>query len=236
MKKEREEIFRLFLNCDRLKFSDIEKALKIRSNMVSYHIEQMQKEQLLEKKGEYYFLTAGAEKYIPIFSHVTGEGLGPLPVMLVAVVHGTKTKSKTNSKILLIKRNKRPYKNYWSMIGGKMMHSEGFEDAALRMVKDKTGIDARFFSMNSVFHERVEDDGVIKHSFILFFAKVIVQGMQFKESAHGELMWFNLENIEKNEIIPSDLWLIKHKLESRIDVKSALMDEKEGKLKGFRII
>jgi hypothetical protein len=104
------------------------------------------------------------------------------------------------------------------------------------MVKDKTGIDARFFSMNSVFHERVEDDGVIKHSFILFFAKVIVQGMQFKESAHGELMWFNLENIEKNEIIPSDLWLIKHKLESRIDVKSALMDEKEGKLKGFRII
>ena len=68
MKKEREEIFRLFLNCDRLKFSDIEKALKIRSNMVSYHIEQMQKEKLLEKKGEYYFLTAGADKYSDIFS------------------------------------------------------------------------------------------------------------------------------------------------------------------------
>ena len=48
-KKEREEIFKLFTENRRLKFSEIEKNIKIRSNMVSYHLEQMQKEGLLQR-------------------------------------------------------------------------------------------------------------------------------------------------------------------------------------------
>ena len=44
VKKEREEIFRLFLERTKLKFSEIERLTGIRSNMVSYHIEKMQKE------------------------------------------------------------------------------------------------------------------------------------------------------------------------------------------------
>ena len=226
VKKEREAIFKLFLNNDRLKFSDIEKALTIRSNMVAYHLKEMEKEGLLRKDTEYYVLTKNAEKYIPIFSHVIGQDLSPLPVVLVAVMH--------NNKILLIKRNKRPYKDYWSMIGGKMRLEEGFEEASLRLVKDKTGLDGDFVSINSILHERVHED-TVKHSFILFFTKVKAKNIYFKEKEHGILKWFNPNKLDKDEVIPSDYWLIKHKLEKKVDMIIAHMKDKEGTLQDFKV-
>lgn len=228
VKKERELIFKLFLNQDRLKFNEIEKQIKIRSNMVSYHLDKMQKEGILVKKGEFYHLTKNSEKYIPIFSHLVGEELSPLPVILVAVMN--------KNKILMIKRNKRPYKNYWSMIGGKMLMEETFSSASLRQVKEKTHLDSKFISINSVLHERVEGENMIKHSFILFFTKVDTKDVAFKETNHGRLKWFTLKQLEKESVIPSDFWLMKNRLHSTIDVKDASMNEKEGQLDSFRII
>ena len=237
VKSEREKIFELFRDCDRLKFNEIEKSLKIRSNMVSYHIEQMQKEGLLEKRAEYYHLTPYAEKYIPIFSHITGKELSPLPVVLVAIMDG--------NKILLLYRNIRPYKGYWSLIGGKMLLEEDMEESSLRLVKEKTGLDCKFVSMNSIIHERVTSKSVVKHGFLLFFTKVSVpksfsKGRTIKESSHGELKWFNVKdilknNIQKNNIIPSDLWLMKNKLDSKAEIKNVIMDETEGKITTFSI-
>ena len=71
----------------------------------------------------------------------------------------------------------------------------------------------------------------------MFFSKVITKEKEFEESYHGELKWFNLKNIGENEkIIPSDLWLIKNKLNSRLDVCNATMLEKNGNLSRFKIL
>ena len=85
-------------------------------------------------------------------------------------------------------------------------------------------------------HERVEGEEIIKHSFILFFTKVLTDKLEFRESEHGELKWFDLKEIENQKVIPSDLWLIKNKIDSEIDVKSAYMDENKGELNSFRFI
>ncbi len=228
VKKEREQIFKLFLENDKLKFNKIEKALKIRSNMVSYHLEKMQEEGLVEKKGFYYYLTKKAERYLPIIPHIIGKELSPLPVVLVALIN--------NDKILLIKRRIRPYKDYWSLIGGKMLLEESFKEASIRLIKQKTGINAEFESINSVLHERVEGDEIIKHSFILFFTKMRTKETKFKESEYGKLKWFNTGEVDKEKIIPSDLWLIKNKLNAKIDVKSAHMSENQGELESFKFI
>jgi ADP-ribose pyrophosphatase YjhB (NUDIX family) len=227
VKKERELIFKLFTEHTKLKFNEIEKALKIRSNMVSYHLEQMQKEGLLEKKDDYYYLTKEAEKYLPIVPHIIGEGLSPLPVVLIALMNG--------NKILLIKRSNRPYKGYWSMMGGKILLEESFEEASKRVVKKKSNLDADYISLNNVMHERVEGDDMIKHSFILFFTKMQTENTDFRKTDYGELQWFDLEEIDKLKIIPSDKWLIKNKLDSTIDVKEIDMKEKEGELNSFDI-
>ncbi|MCK5321177.1 NUDIX domain-containing protein, partial [Candidatus Pacearchaeota archaeon] len=160
VKKEREQIFKLFLKSFKLKFNEIEKETGIRSNMVSYHLEIMQKEGLLEKRKGYYLLTKNAERYMPIFSNLIGKELSALPVILIALIN--------KNKILLMKRIRRPYKNYWSLIGGKMLLEEDFETASLRLVKEKTNLDCEYASLNSVLHERVQENKIVKHSFILF--------------------------------------------------------------------
>jgi ADP-ribose pyrophosphatase YjhB (NUDIX family)/predicted DNA-binding transcriptional regulator len=228
VKKEREQIFRLFLENTKLKFSEIEKALKIRSNMVSYHLEKMQEEGLLKKEDDFYYLTKKAERYLPIIKHVIGEELGPVPVVLVALIN--------KDKILLIKRNKRPYQDYWSAIGGKMRMEESFEDAAKRVVKEKTCIDAGFDNICNILYEQVEGEDIIKHSFIHFFIKMNSKDVDFKVSEHGELKWFKIKDLDKEKVIPSDLWLIKNKLDSRAEVIESVMQENKGKLVDFMVL
>ncbi len=224
MKKERESIFKLFVKNEKLKFNEIEKALKIRSNMVSYHLEQMRKDGMIEKINDYYLLTSGGEKYLPMLSHIVGEDLSPLPVVLAAIVN--------NGKILLIKRNKRPYKNYWSMIGGKILLDETIQDACVRIVKKKTNLNPKFVSTNSVLHERVIDD-TVKHGFILFFTKVIVDDLDLNKSDYGDLEWFNIDEIDNLKIIPSDKWLLENKFDSSVDIISTTMNSD---LKDFKIL
>jgi ADP-ribose pyrophosphatase YjhB (NUDIX family) len=226
-KKEREKIFSLFLDNTKLKFSQIEKSIKLRSNLVAYHLEKLQKENLIEKKGSYYYLTKQAEKYLPVIPHILGKELSPLPVILVALLN--------KDKILLLKRNNRPYKNYWGLLGGKILLEENFKKACIRKVKEESSIDCKFISLNAVLHEQVNSDDVVKHSFILFFTKARTSSLDFKESPQGKLKWFSLTDLDKEKIIPSDLWLIKNKLNSKIDVKSASMKESNNKL-SFKIV
>ncbi|MBS3168514.1 NUDIX domain-containing protein [Candidatus Woesearchaeota archaeon] len=225
IKKEREQIFRLFLDNDKLKFNEIEKFLGIRSNMVSYHLEKMLQECLLEKKGDYYVLTKNAEKYIPVFSNITGESMSPLAVVLVAVVN--------KDKILLIKRNNRPYKDYWGLIGGKILFGENFERASERLTSIRSKLDCSFVSVNSVLHEHVKNGDEIIHDFMLFFTKVRSKGLNFVDGKYGKLKWFNIKDISKVKIIPSDKWLIVNKLNSKVKIKEGFMKESNGRLSRF---
>jgi len=182
------------------------------------------------KKGEYYHLTEHAEKYIPIFSDIFGMDVGPLPVVLVAVVN------KKQDKILLVKRNKRPYKNYWSMIGGKILLHEDFKEASIRKVKEKTGKDSVFISLNDMMHERIEGSGMVKHSFILLFTKVVVRDNIFKETHAGELRWFSIDKLDPSIIIPSDYYLIKKSLNKKHGMKSLYMHEKDGLIEKYKFL
>ncbi|MGV8171932.1 MAG: NUDIX domain-containing protein [Candidatus Woesearchaeota archaeon] len=229
-KKERAEIFKLFLENDRLKFSEIEKYLKIRSNMVSYHLTSMIEDGILIKKGEYYHLTEHAEKYIPLFSDIFGTDVGPLPVILIAVMN------RKQDRILLVKRNKRPYKNYWSMIGGKILLHEDFREASVRKVKEKTGLDSEFVSLNDIMHERVASSGIVKHSFILLFTKVSVKDTNFKNTAAGELKWFPIKKLDLKTTIPSDYFLIQKSLDKKYNMKLLYMHEKDGKIEEHKFL
>ncbi|MBU1850722.1 MAG: hypothetical protein KKH40_08390, partial [Nanoarchaeota archaeon] len=79
-------------------------------------------------------------------------------------------------------------------------------------------------------HEKVKEEKTVKHSFILFFTKVKVEEENFKETKAGKLQWFNIEEIEEDKVIPSDMWLIKNKLNSKINVISAEIRDEKGKL------
>jgi len=137
-KKERYEIFSLFVNKNKLRFNEIEKQIKVRSNILAYHLDQMINDGLLIKIENEYQLTIDSEKYIPIFRHILNNSHTPLPVVLIVLLNN-------ENQILLLKRNIRPYKNYWGLIGGKIKFEENYKDASIRLIKQKTNV---FSSMN----------------------------------------------------------------------------------------
>ena len=63
-----------------------------------------------------------------------------------------------------------------------------------------------------------------------------VKNQEFKQSEHGELKWFKIKDLSKEKIIPSDTWLIKNKLNSKIDVADSVMKENKGELREFRVL
>jgi ADP-ribose pyrophosphatase YjhB (NUDIX family) len=204
---EREKIFSLFLDSYKLKFNEIEKKLKTRSNKLAYHLEQMQKEGLLQKQGEYYSLTREGEIHIPNFE----KDKTPLPVILVAPMH--------RGKVLLVKRPQRPYKDYWGFPGGRMLAHETVKEACERKLRE-ANIQGSYESLNAIAHEFVKDED-FKHSFLLFFTKAKVK------SSEGN--WFSLKKLPER-MIPSDKWLIKNKLNARTKMPSFTIHDRDGEL------
>ena len=225
-KKEREDIFALFVKNHKLKFNEIEKQMEIRSNHLSYHLNKLVEDDILVKEDEYYVLTKEAEKMIPFFAHITGKEQGPLSIVAAASVN--------KNKICLLKREKRPYKGYWGVIGGKLQLPESLKDTALREAKEETNLDCSFDKVCAVIHERVVDDGLYKVALVIFLVKLTTDQTNFKADEEGELEWFDLDNLPE-KIIPSDKLMITELLDKDFSYVSLIMEDKDGELVSMKV-
>jgi len=220
------KIFELFLRSKRLRFSNIEKALSIKTNVLAYHLNSMIKEGMLLKDGDDYLLTTHGEKLLPFFAHITQQLTGGcLPVVLAAIVK--------NNKILLLKRKNRPYKGYWGMPGGKLHLEESIEECTVREVKEETGLDCTFSHIAAIVHERVKESDTYTHAFLLFFAVVKTKTDKIKESDEGKIEWFPLKSLQPGRIIPSNYQMIKNHLKEIAHINCVIIEEKEEKIIKF---
>ena len=178
------KILELFLCNNKLKFSEIEKSLKVRSNKLSYHLKNLVKKNILTKKQDCYELSETAEHLIPYLS----DKRAVLPVVLVHI--GNKKEA------FLFVRNKKPFKGMLSLPGGRLLVNESIKHAAERIMKEKFNVKSDFKKIVSVSLEHVKKQNII-HSFLLILV-----------SASANL---DLTNVNKNKskIIPSDYKLIK---------------------------
>jgi ADP-ribose pyrophosphatase YjhB (NUDIX family) len=223
---DRERIFSLFAFNRELKFGMIEKELGISSNQLSYHLSKMVEEGILVKTGDAYTLTHIGESMIPALNQITGREQGLITIVAAAVMRG--------DRICLLKRKKRPYQGYWSLPGGKMRLQESLKDAAIREVREETGLDCHFDDLCSVVHERVRDGGVFKHAFVIFFCRLNANGSVLQTSDEGDIAWFDVSELPE-KIIPSDRLMIEKLLNGSLTCKEVLMDDSEGTLSRFRV-
>src|SRR3989339_596544 len=86
-----EKILSAFLYNKKLKFSEIEKSVKTRSNKLAYHIKKLENQGILIKEKEFYSLSEFAQKIIPYLSSKQSA----LPVILIAM----KEKFSINAKL-----------------------------------------------------------------------------------------------------------------------------------------
>ncbi|MDD5700312.1 MAG: hypothetical protein PHH00_03970 [Candidatus Nanoarchaeia archaeon] len=200
-----EKILQLFTRSHKLKFSDIEKSLSIRSNKLNYHLQNLIKKGIINKTDSKYHLTETSENLIPYLS----AKKSPLPIILIHLG--------TNRSAFLYQRAKRPYKDFLSLPGGRMLLGESLQESVKRIMKEKCNMNAKLSKIHSLSIEHIKKSNKIIHSFILFFVSA------------KPLSKITLTDLKKSKrkIIKSDYLLLKNDLKKEIRVSSIISSIKD---------
>jgi len=192
------KILELFLYNNKLKFSEIEKQSKIRSNKLSYYLKKLIKEKILEKQGEFYKLSETSETLIPYLSNKKN-------VLSIILIH-----LGNNKKAFLYSKQKRPYQNKLSLPGGRILLGENLNNSVKRIMKEKHNINAKLKTIHSVSLEHLRKNKKIIHSYFLIFITA---------STKDKIRFSDIEK-NKSKIISSDYKLIKNNLNKKIKIQN----------------
>lgn len=135
-----------------------------------------------------------------------------------------------DNKILLIKRVTPPYTGFWSLPGGKIEFGEHPEQTALREIKEETNLDCEFQGFKGIASEIVHNkDDKIAH-FMIYVCKLKPLHTNIQSKKEGELQWFDMDKLEKEKIIPSDLLMIKEFIlkDNKFDLHKIKVTEEDG--------
>lgn len=97
-------------------------------------------------------------------------------------------------KLLVIKRGLEPLKGCWSLVGGFIGENESSENAAVRVLKDLTGLDGLYMEQLHGFSEP-DRDTVERTISIAYFALIDIQkyNQQINEDYHPA--WFSINHL-----------------------------------------
>jgi 8-oxo-dGTP diphosphatase len=99
-------------------------------------------------------------------------------------------------KILLIKRNTKPFVGYWALPGGRMDPGETIEKTIVRECKEETGLDVAVVRKVGEYVERgVKDDIEYEYYPTCFVVNVVGGEMKRQESEIQEIQLFTLSGL-----------------------------------------
>ena len=141
------------------------------------------------------------------------------------IVLGTLVAVVEKGKILLIHRSKEPYKDFWSLPGGKIEFGEHPEETAKRELFEETGIKGEVEAVRGIVNEIVYENKEAEQHFILFVIQIKPETTEFIESDEGKLKWHDLDNMDGLKMIPSD----------KLMVKEFILNNKEMKVHAVKV-
>jgi 8-oxo-dGTP diphosphatase len=108
-----------------------------------------------------------------------------------------------NSKILLVRRKKDPYKGLLSIPGGFINEGETAEDAMMREAKEETSLISEPLAILGVYSDPSRDPRM--HTISVTFITRIVQGKEAANDDAGHVQWVKIEGeldslIETNQV------------------------------------
>lgn len=101
-----------------------------------------------------------------------------------------------NKKLLLVKRNRNPYKGRWMLPAGFLDYGELPTETIVREVKEETGLDVK----SSVFFDTLQpiDDPRAPVSLTFYYKVAVKNGKNIKNGdaeENSDIQWFDLNNI-----------------------------------------
>lgn len=101
-----------------------------------------------------------------------------------------------DNKILLIKRDTRPFKGFWALPGGRMDPGEVVEQTCVREVKEETGLEVELAGKLGEYHEvGVEEDLEYDYWPTCFIVYVVGGEIKKQDSEVQELRLFSLDEV-----------------------------------------
>lgn len=132
------KILSLIARNDGLRYSEAYPGEEIDDDLYNYHLQEMVKKGILEKKDKKYQLTdEGKREIIPF--NIRGEYNGQFSFSVILVVMRN-----NRAETLIHKRVRHPYRGEISNISGKIQKGELVVDAAKRKLKEESGLLADF--------------------------------------------------------------------------------------------
>ncbi len=201
------KILSCFCHAQMLRFADIHNQVQERSNLVAYHLKRLVAQGIVLKDGDAYRLAQEAEFFLPYLENAKQL---KLPVALIAIVK--------QNKVLLIKREQRPYQHYWSLPGGKIHFDETIWEAAVRISKRELCADVEVDSICGLVDERVFTDQP-KHGWLLFVVRARAK------TAVRNCRWCAIKDLDAMRVIESDKWMIRNLLNKKLEITNVRMNE-----------
>ena len=110
---------------------------------------------------------------------------------------------------------------YWSIPDGGMEPGESVREAAVREVKEETGMDCEITSLVGIYsnprHVAAYDDGEVRQEFSVCLAGRLLGGSIQTSNESSEVRFVPADDIPAYEIHPSIRMRISHYLENRTD-------------------
>ncbi len=101
-------------------------------------------------------------------------------------------------KILLIKRNTIPFKNYWALPGGRMDPDETIEQTIIREVKEETGLSVTIVRKIGEYVEiGIKDEVEYEYYPTCFLVKKTDGEIRKQESEIQDIQLFDLEKLPR---------------------------------------
>lgn len=217
--KKRQEILRE-LEKNPKKFVELKRILKLESNLLSYNLNLLQKEGMIQKDNLYFELTDKGRYLMPYVRK--DNDASKLPIVCVATI------IRSNGKILIRKKIREPIKEREIFIGGKIEIGEDIFDACKRHVKEKVNIDIKDMKIICINNYLSKKDSQIAH-YVVFFVTAKPEKNQVPENS----MWKEIKKIN-GKMYPDNKFVIKEMLNNKkIKMINSLYDEKKDR---FRVV
>lgn len=105
-------------------------------------------------------------------------------------------------QVLLIQRNKEPFRGYWTFPGGAVELGERVEDAARREALEETGLEVELESVAAVVDNVVRDEeGRVAYHYVIvdYYAKAVGGTLQ-PDSDVRDARWVTLSELERLDV------------------------------------
>lgn len=125
-----------------------------------------------------------------------------------------------DEEVLLIRRGTPPKKGEWSLPGGRVEPGEPVRDAALRELREETGVEAKLLGLvdvvDAIFENRTRDL-ITRHYVLVDFAAEWVSGQVMAGDDAADAQFFHLSELASLEMWDETLRVIDAAVSLRLE-------------------